>query len=158
MWAASTTYTTAHGNTGSLTRWGRPGIEPTSSWILVRLVTTEPLWELPQCFFSSSHGPSSAPTSGCLWYLLTRACQNLCGQKDCPEDIQEEAPHPGESLHALLWPWEVIWDARLGTALRGQCVSRHCQGDSLHAGMGHSGTGLGSPFPGDSSSICSVSP
>ena len=33
--AASATYTTAHGNGGSLTCWARPGIEPTSSWILV---------------------------------------------------------------------------------------------------------------------------
>ena len=28
----------AHGNAGSLTHWGRPEFEPTSSWILVRLV------------------------------------------------------------------------------------------------------------------------
>ena len=27
-----------HGNAGSLTHWARPGIEPTSSWILVRFV------------------------------------------------------------------------------------------------------------------------
>ena len=30
-----------------LNHWGRPGIEPTSSWILVRFVTAEPQWELP---------------------------------------------------------------------------------------------------------------
>ena len=30
------TYTTAHGHIGSLTHWARPGIEPESSWILVR--------------------------------------------------------------------------------------------------------------------------
>ena len=29
-------YTTAHGNTKSSTHWSRPGIEPTSSWIVVR--------------------------------------------------------------------------------------------------------------------------
>ena len=45
-WAASATFTTAHntaahGNGGSLTHWVRPGIEPASSWILIRLVT---LW------------------------------------------------------------------------------------------------------------------
>ena len=33
--AASATYTTAHGNAGSLTHWTRPGIKPTSLWILV---------------------------------------------------------------------------------------------------------------------------
>ena len=32
------TYTTAHSNAGSLTHWARPGIEPTSSWMLVGFV------------------------------------------------------------------------------------------------------------------------
>jgi len=36
--AASATYTTAHSNTGSLTHWARPGIEPATSWFLVRFV------------------------------------------------------------------------------------------------------------------------
>ena len=38
IWAASATYTTAHSNTGSLTQWARPGMEPVSSWILARFV------------------------------------------------------------------------------------------------------------------------
>ena len=37
--AASVTYTTVHGNTGSLTHWERPEIKPASSWILVRFLT-----------------------------------------------------------------------------------------------------------------------
>ena len=35
IWASSASYTTAHGNAGSLTHWTVPGIEPESSWILV---------------------------------------------------------------------------------------------------------------------------
>ena len=38
MWVVSATYTTVHHNTGSLSHWVRPGMEPTSSWILVRCV------------------------------------------------------------------------------------------------------------------------
>ena len=34
IWAASATYTTAHSNTGSLTHWAGPEIEPVSSWII----------------------------------------------------------------------------------------------------------------------------
>ena len=49
IWAVSATCATAHGNAISLTHWVRPRIEPTSSWILVRLITIEPQWELP-CF------------------------------------------------------------------------------------------------------------
>ena len=40
------TYTTAHGNTGSLTHWVRSGIEPTTSWFLVGFVSAEPQQEL----------------------------------------------------------------------------------------------------------------
>ena len=42
----SVTYTTAHGNTRSLTHQVRPGIEPMSLWIQVRFVTTDLQWEL----------------------------------------------------------------------------------------------------------------
>ena len=38
----SATYTTAHRNARSLTHWARPGIEPSSSWILVAFVIPEP--------------------------------------------------------------------------------------------------------------------
>ena len=44
--AVSATYTTAQGNTGSLTHGARPGIEPTSAWLLVRFVSAVPQWEL----------------------------------------------------------------------------------------------------------------
>ena len=37
--ATSVTFSTAHGNAGFLTQWLRPGIEPTSSWILVGFIT-----------------------------------------------------------------------------------------------------------------------
>ena len=43
----SSTYTTAQGNAGSLIHWARPGIEPASSWMLVRFVFAEPQRELP---------------------------------------------------------------------------------------------------------------
>ena len=37
--AVSTTYTAAHGNTGSLTHWARPGIKPATSRFLVGFVS-----------------------------------------------------------------------------------------------------------------------
>ena len=42
--AKSAPYTTANGNAGALTHWVRPGINPVSSWILVRFITVEPQW------------------------------------------------------------------------------------------------------------------
>ena len=38
IWATSVTYTAACSNTRSLTHWGRPGIQPTSSWTLCKLL------------------------------------------------------------------------------------------------------------------------
>ena len=45
-WAVSATYTAAQGNARSLTHWASPGIEPTSSQILVGFVTAEPQWKV----------------------------------------------------------------------------------------------------------------
>ena len=49
--AASSTYTTVHGNAGSLTPWLRPGIKLTSSWIRVGFVTIGLCRELLSCAF-----------------------------------------------------------------------------------------------------------
>ena len=49
--AMSVTNTTAHSNAGSLTHWMRPGIKPSSSWILIRFVTTEPQREFLDALF-----------------------------------------------------------------------------------------------------------
>ena len=40
-----------HRNAGYLTYWARPGIKPTSSWILLRFVTAEPWLELWICIW-----------------------------------------------------------------------------------------------------------
>ena len=42
----SAAYTTAHGNVRSLTHRARPGIEPATSWFLVRFVSAAPSQEL----------------------------------------------------------------------------------------------------------------
>ena len=39
-------YTAAHGNTGFLTHWAKPGIKPATSWFLVGFVSASPLREL----------------------------------------------------------------------------------------------------------------
>ena len=44
--AMSVIYTTAHGNNGCLTQRARPGIQPVSSWILDRFISTAPQEEL----------------------------------------------------------------------------------------------------------------
>ena len=60
----SVIYTTSHCNSVSLTLWARPRMESTSSWILVRLVTTEPQQEfLPSCFSDHKNGLCSPVSS-----------------------------------------------------------------------------------------------
>ena len=51
IWAGSATYTTDHSHARFPTHWMRPGIKRTSSWILVRLISTEPQWELSEACF-----------------------------------------------------------------------------------------------------------
>ena len=63
-WAMSVTYTTAHGNARFLTHWLRPGIEPTSSWILIGFITTKPWRELPQIL---SYHSKDIYSHGRLW-------------------------------------------------------------------------------------------
>ena len=45
--AASMTCTTVHSNARSLTHGARPGIEPATSWLLIRFVSAAPQQELP---------------------------------------------------------------------------------------------------------------
>ena len=49
-------YSTAQSNARSLTQWMRPRSEPTSSWMLVRFVATEPWQELLLSFKSRKLG------------------------------------------------------------------------------------------------------
>ena len=50
--AMSATYTTAHSNTRALTHWARPGMEPTSSWILVGFITPWATKGMPRIIYS----------------------------------------------------------------------------------------------------------
>ena len=55
--AESVTYTTAHGNDGSPTHWARLGIDPATSWFLVRFVCTTSWWELQDSLFEEPSPP-----------------------------------------------------------------------------------------------------
>ena len=58
------TYTTAQGNAGYLTHWARPGIKPTTSWILVGFVSAAPWQELHETHFRVSLLISSKNSTG----------------------------------------------------------------------------------------------
>ena len=99
IWASSATYTTAHGNTGSLTYWARLGMEPATSWFLVGFVPAVPRWELPWIILNklySGYGEedilyakidytwvmtdislSARFSVFFLWMMLTK-CKNVC--------------------------------------------------------------------------------
>jgi len=54
----SATYTTAQANGGDgSAHWARPGMEPVSSWILVRFVSAAQWQELIRYFFNNSYTP-----------------------------------------------------------------------------------------------------
>ena len=82
-------YTTAHGNAGSLTHWERPGIKPATSRFLVRFVSTEPRWELPDCIFELIR-----------WQIYSKP-------KNHRTDFQYNWPP------IILWDWEHYDEMRL---------------------------------------------
>ena len=77
--AVSMTYTTAHGNTGSLTHWVRPGIKPTTSWFIVGFVSPAPRRERQSMHslysFSAVPGQYRCPIniSGNKWTVYERS-------------------------------------------------------------------------------------
>ena len=60
-------YATAHGNTGSLTHSARSGIEPATSWFLVRFVSSAPRQELPRLRFLTNALRLASSTKGENW-------------------------------------------------------------------------------------------
>ena len=96
IWASCVTYTTAHGNAGSLTHWVRPGIEPVSSWMLVRSANRSAMTGTPWggffvCFFSFglvfraipvAYGSSQA--SGRIWAAAASLCHRHSNARSEP--------------------------------------------------------------------------
>ena len=93
----SATYTIAHGNTGYLTHRARPGMEPISSWILVRFVPTAP--QLHVCFCLKS--PHSKYPNGSL----------TLSQPPCHSSLNKAHPH-ANLLHTALRCLPVLGTAR----------------------------------------------
>ena len=84
IWASFVTYTTAHSNSRSLTHWERPGIERTSSWILVRFITPEPQWNFWVCL---------------LWIRLSEGSS---------VEIMRPFLHLQVGIHCIEWLQEVL--------------------------------------------------
>ena len=65
--AVSSTYTTAHGNTGSCTHWLRPGTKPATSWFLVRFVNH---WAMTGTPTFLKFQPCAKPQAKSFMYLI----------------------------------------------------------------------------------------
>ena len=113
------TYTTAHGNVGSLTHWARPAIEPISSWIQIGFLTTVPRRELPTFFTSwypemiyANHwnyfvrSQILSKCSNSPWHLLTK--MSMCKAQRSLSSMVREHPQ-GLPAH---------WSPFLGTSYR----------------------------------------
>ena len=108
IWTASVNYTIAHGNTGSLTFWARPGIKPTSSWILVRFVNCWALKGTHSSYnFKNKHACDVTPCD----------TQSSTGLKNCKltwlqetwPDLKRTGKLPKfSSLHCSPWD-QMIW-------------------------------------------------
>ena len=109
----------SHSNAGSLTHSSRPGIEPVSSWTLVRFITAEPQRELQEFGFNHMNTASacslenftatnvggrrrSSGLSPQLCHSVSRSCDLLL-QPPLPR-VWPGAP----SVCRPPWPWPVI--------------------------------------------------
>ena len=77
--ATSMTYTTAHGNAGSLTHGARPGIGPATSRFLVRFISAVPWWEFldPLLNMHCPHTDCKMTYLGSIWCLVIFMCPLL---------------------------------------------------------------------------------
>ena len=76
------------GNTGSLTQWARPGIEPSTSWFLVRFVNH---WATTGTPMISNRCKFSKPKP---WYGYPKSCFTLgcISEEECSEQKKSLAP------------------------------------------------------------------
>ena len=120
IWAASETYTTAYGNAESLTHWVGPGIEPASSWILVKFLTHRAPMGTPEDTFTAA---CLLTGEGCSEWTQRRK-GNQAGKERCPSELNFsfqgksyggcrwealflEGSNPAQGFHVPLWlhPW-----------------------------------------------------
>ena len=110
IWATSATYTTARGNTRSLTHWVRPGIKSTFSWILVGFVNCWATVELLKPKISKKPLASGSPSR------LHRDSQPTLAFSPPPLRMdfssRSSAVSPVQSLHGLLhWGRGTGWQS-----------------------------------------------
>ena len=87
---------TAHGNTGSLTHWLRPGIKPITSWFLVGFVSAASRWELWKWH---------------SWWLLIKFSSKLLKRVQHHSLLEKCKPKPlwGSTLHHPEWPLSKVY-------------------------------------------------
>ena len=111
IWATSATYTIAHGNTGSLTHWVRPKMEPTTSWFLVGFINHWAMMGTPQflVFWGTSllfsmvaesiYIPNNSDQSFLFSHIFTRHLLFLDFFNDSHSDRFEVIIHCSFNLH-----------------------------------------------------------
>ena len=116
--AASVTYTRVHGNTGSLSHWERPGIEPASSRILVGFISTVPQWELLTHIFMESllcPGTQWTWNSVCAlqqWNLFfPQSCGCPAPKPHWPSMPNPPGSSPPSARRPSWWTWCRVWNS-----------------------------------------------
>ena len=121
---------TSHGSTGSITHWARSGIEPASSWMLVRFVTAELQQELLylQSVFTYSYDLELQEFFPLFWKQGKNADQSWYGLNTSatPNAPPSQVPKEPEN-YLLLYFWkltfkETVWQRGRSTFLLTRCV------------------------------------
>ena len=114
--ATSVTYITAHGNARSFIHWARPGIEPTTSWFLVGLVSAAPQWECQGLNFQCRVGALFPKANSFIVYRRCQIAQQWKLQRQEKEMRTEGWLRSGYQHHAR--QEEGIWTDLTSTEIR----------------------------------------
>ena len=146
--AASATYTTAHGNAGSLTHLARPGIKPATSWFLVGFINHCATMGTPcnsyffwtsSLSFHSAVGPANQGTHPvqiwffCLFVSLFRAACVAYGGSQARGPMRAIATslhhrHSNTGSEPRLWPTPQLTAISYLPTEQGQGLNPHPHG------------------------------
>ena len=103
---------------GSLIHWASPEMEPESSWMLFRFISTEPQWELLLYFLKAK--------IGYVPIALYKICSKMCLQRAMGESkIQSHRDFSNKSLVVIKHRWRIHKRQYLNYYTQKLCCSRN---------------------------------
>ena len=118
--AVATNLHHSHSNEVSLTPWVRPGVEPTSLWILVRFVSAEPRWNLPvpNTYLLNEWDAIDRGSLEVFYFLLLTIDNDLASTSKILQGVPSMVPCINEVNDLAVSVALPVWSLAQGSGLR----------------------------------------